>query len=102
MVQELDLDELRATYDHPTDRSVIELIDRLEQAEQDRDKLRNRLDAMRRQRDGYQAQARKAEQAVARVREVAAEYRPSIPEEVLHEVMKDILEALDGDTRADV
>ncbi|QRQ79142.1 ead/Ea22-like family protein [Glutamicibacter protophormiae] len=40
-----------------------------------------------------------AEQAVARVREVAAEYRPSIPEEVLHEVMKDILRALDGDGR---
>lgn len=40
-----------------------------------------------------------AEQAVARVREVASEYRPSIPEEVLHEVMKDILRALDGDGR---
>ena len=31
---ELDLDELRATYDHPADKSVIELIERLEQAEQ--------------------------------------------------------------------
>lgn len=31
---ELELDELRATYDHPADKSVIELIDRLEQAEQ--------------------------------------------------------------------
>lgn len=40
-----------------------------------------------------------AEQAVQRVREVASEYRPSIPEEVLHEVMKDILRALDGDGR---
>ena len=29
-----DLNELRATYDHPADKSVIELIDRLEQAEQ--------------------------------------------------------------------
>lgn len=38
-----------------------------------------------------------AEQAVQRVREMAAEYRPSIPEEVLHEVMKDILRALDGE-----
>lgn len=98
-MSEFDLDELRATYDHPTDRSVIELIDRLEQAElnleralrvskflvsslikesqraneaeQDRVKLRNRLDAMRRQRDGYQNQLRKTEQQVARVREVA-------------------------------
>ncbi|MFJ5105491.1 MULTISPECIES: hypothetical protein [unclassified Glutamicibacter] len=34
MSEELDLDELRATYDHPADKSVIELIDRLEQAEQ--------------------------------------------------------------------
>lgn len=34
---------------------------RLEQAEQDRVKLRNRLDAMRRQRDGYQNQLRKAQ-----------------------------------------
>ena len=31
---ELDLDELRATYDHPADKSVIELIDRLVQVEQ--------------------------------------------------------------------
>ncbi|MGO2325946.1 MAG: hypothetical protein ACTH6V_02580 [Glutamicibacter arilaitensis] len=37
------------------------LTERLEQAEQDRVKLRNRLDAMRRQRDGYQNQLRKAQ-----------------------------------------
>ena len=73
-MEELDLDEMRATYDHPADKSVIELIDRLEQAEQDRVKLRNRLDAMRRQRDGYQAQACKAEQAVARVRAMAQDW----------------------------
>lgn len=36
------------------------LTERLEQAEQDRVKLRNRLDAMRRQRDGYRNQLRKA------------------------------------------
>ena len=34
-MEELDLDELRATYDLPADRSVIEVIDRLEQAEQE-------------------------------------------------------------------
>ena len=33
-MSDLDLDELRATYDHPADKSVIEVIDRLEQAEQ--------------------------------------------------------------------
>ena len=41
--------------------TVLALITRLEQAEQDRVKLRNRLDAMRRQRDGYQNQLRKAQ-----------------------------------------
>lgn len=44
---------------HDLAEVATELITRLEQAEQDRVKLRNRLDAMRRQRDGYQAQARK-------------------------------------------
>ncbi|MGP5023195.1 hypothetical protein ACTXIU_16610 [Glutamicibacter arilaitensis] len=56
-----------ATFDPPT---VLALITRLEQAEQDRVKLRNRLDAMRRQRDGYQNQLRGAEQQVARVQEL--------------------------------
>lgn len=37
------------------------LTEQLEQAEQDRVKLRNRLDAMRRQRDGYRNQLRKAQ-----------------------------------------
>ncbi|MQP51172.1 hypothetical protein GEO19_22475 [Escherichia coli OP50] len=46
-----------ATFDPPT---VLALLSRLEQAEQDRVKLRNRLDAMRRQRDGYRNQIRKA------------------------------------------
>lgn len=55
-----------ATFDPPT---VLALLSRLEQAEQDRVKLRNRLDAMRRQRDGYQNQLRKAEQQVQRVLE---------------------------------
>ena len=59
-MEELDLDEMRATYDRPSGKSVIRLIERLEQAEQDRVKLRNRLDAMRRQRDGYRNQLRKA------------------------------------------
>jgi len=38
-----------------------------------------------------------AEEQVARVRELASEYRPTIPEEVLHAVMADILRALDGE-----
>ncbi|TFH57309.1 hypothetical protein [Glutamicibacter arilaitensis] len=59
-MEELDLDEMRATYDRPTGKSVIRLIERLEQAEQDCVKLRNRLDAMRRQRDGYRHHARVA------------------------------------------
>ena len=46
-----------ATFDPP---AVLALLTRLEQAEQDRVKLRNRLDAMRRQRDGYRNQLRKA------------------------------------------
>ena len=54
-----------------------------------------RLDAMRRQRDGYRNQLRKTEQAVARVREVATgdptEYGWS-------EAMLAVLRALDGET----
>ena len=50
---ELDLDELRATYDHPSDKSVIEVIDRLEQVTQERDKFR----------DAYSLQAQELEQA---------------------------------------
>lgn len=49
--------EFIAAFDPPT---VLALLSRLERAEQDRVKLRNRLDAMRRQRDGYQNQLRKA------------------------------------------
>ncbi|MGO4298280.1 hypothetical protein [Glutamicibacter sp. MCAF14] len=68
-----------------------EMKGRLEQAERVCVKLRNRLDAMRRQRDGYQAQARKAEQAVARVRTELG----YIPESFSARIYK----ALDGDTR---
>ncbi|MGP5263690.1 hypothetical protein [Glutamicibacter arilaitensis] len=49
-----------ATFDPPT---VLALITELET-------FRRRLDAMRRQRDGYQNQLRKAEQQVARVQEL--------------------------------
>jgi len=40
--------------------------------------------------------AEAAEQTVQRVRELASEYRKTIPEEVLHSVMVDIRRALDG------
>lgn len=73
--------------------AVLALLSRLEQAEQDSDKLRNRLDAMRRQRDGYRNQLRRAEQQVARVREVL-EYRKANSA-----VARDGLRALDGDGR---
>ena len=91
-MMELDLDELRAAYDHPADKSVIEVIDRLERAEAD--VVNWKATAISR---GERLE--QAEQAVQRMREVASEYRPSIPEEVLHEVMKDILRTLDGDAR---
>lgn len=45
MSDDLNLDELRATYDHPADKSVIELIDRLEQAEQAVQRVRELADA---------------------------------------------------------
>lgn len=40
--------------------------------------------------------AEAAEQTVERVRELASEYRKTIPEEVLHSVMVDICRTLDG------
>ena len=61
---ELDLKSERRIYEAgvlPSAEIGLALITRLEQAEQDRVKLRNRLDAMRRQRDGYQNQIRKTE-----------------------------------------
>lgn len=61
---ELDLKSERRIYEagiRPSAEIGLALITRLEQAEQDRVKLRNRLDAMRRQRDGYQNQIRKAQ-----------------------------------------
>lgn len=51
-----------------------------------------RLDAMRRQRDGYRNQLRKTEQQVARVREVAETSDDKY-------LTLAILEALDGDGR---
>lgn len=73
--------------------TVLALLNRLEQAERDRVKLRHRLDAMRRQRDGYRHQLRKTEQRVARVR-AFLEYRKANSA-----VARDGLRALDGDTR---
>ena len=54
--------EFIATFDPPT---VLALITELEI-------FRRRFDAMRRQRDGYRNQLRKAEQQVARVRDLLA------------------------------
>lgn len=86
-----------ATFDPPT---VLALLSRLEQAEQDRVKLRNRLDATRRQRDGYRNQIRKAEQQVARVREFSDQLRGYCsPYGVAHDYAKQLDRALDGDTR---
>lgn len=50
-------------------------------------------------KDAYSLQAQEleaAEAAVQRVRELASEYRKTIPEEVLHSVMVDICRTLDG------
>ncbi|PMQ19317.1 hypothetical protein [Glutamicibacter arilaitensis] len=80
-----------------TARDRDELLSRLEQAEQDRVKLRNRLDAMRRQRDGYQNQIRKAEQQVARVRDLLAYLEKLAPGDKHY--AESIDRALDGDTR---
>lgn len=73
MSEGLDLDKIRRSAEPGAMFGAIvvrDLVERLEQAEQDRVKLRNRLDAMRRQRDGYRNQLRKTEQQVARVRDV--------------------------------
>lgn len=88
-----------ATFDPPT---VLALITELET-------FRRRLDAMRRQRDGYQAQARKAEEAVSRVREMAEEMGEGKAFGILTRGREDeypisyfiemLEEALDGDTR---
>lgn len=90
-----------ATFDPP---SVLALLSRLEQAEQDRDKLMNRLDAMRRQRDGYRNQLRKTEQQVQRVRELAlkdtdALLRMNTRSDGLY-LSHEILRALDGEPNA--
>lgn len=60
---ELDLASERRLYEagiRPSTAIGLLLLSRLEQAEEDRVKLRNRFDAMRRQRDGYRNQLRKA------------------------------------------
>lgn len=72
-----------ATFDPPT---VLALITELET-------FRRRLDAMRRQRDGYRNQLRKTEQQVERVREFL-EYRKANSA-----VARDGLRTLDGDGR---
>lgn len=86
-----------------TARDRDELLSRLEQAEQDRVKLRNRLDAMRRQRDGYQNQLRKTEQQVQRVREACESDSYDMHKDYgngeLVVPVDSIMNALDGDTR---
>ena len=102
MTSELDLDEIRSSAEAGfcfTPEPVLAILFRLEQAEQDRVKLRNRLDAMRRQRDGYQNQIRRAEQQIARVR-AFLEYRKaellanSKPNQNL-ELIEQVQEAID-------
>lgn len=83
--------EANKRWAHRSSRERSELF----KAEQNRVKLRNRLDAMRRQRDAYQNQLRKTEQQVQRVREIAETSDDKY-------LTLAILEALDGDTRADV
>ena len=58
-----------------------------------------RLDAMRRQRDGYRNQLRKTEQQVARVRELAEEFDKHDYPRGIHRfsVAKRIRRALDGE-----
>lgn len=74
-----------ATFDPPT---VLALITELET-------YRSRLDAMRRQRDGYRNQLRKTEQQIQRVREIAkADLKCPCCSGY-----EEILRALDGDTR---
>ena len=77
------------------------LTERLEHTEQDRVKLRNRLDAMRRQRDGYRNQLRKTEQQIQRVREVLKAEVFEVRDYVTYKAVpvEYIEEALDGDTR---
>lgn len=67
------------------------LLSRLEQAERVCVKLMKRLDAMRRQRDGYRNQLRKTEQQIQRVRELN-QFLPA-------SIMERITRALDGDNR---
>lgn len=123
----LDLDALRATYDHPTDSSVIDLIDRLEQAEQrpakqtstvktlaernieltERMRVLNvRFDAMRASRDSERSRADKnanqlkqAEAQVARGRELSKHMRECVPDGLIRrdDTAWRIDRALDGE-----
>lgn len=106
----MELNELRNVADIRSDLvqdgvlmydEASEVLTRLEQAERVCDKLRNRLDAMRRQRDGYRNQLRKTEQQVARVRELAEEFDKHDYPRGIHRfsVAKRIRRALDGDGR---
>ncbi|TLK56296.1 ead/Ea22-like family protein [Glutamicibacter sp. V16R2B1] len=106
-----------ATFDPPT---VLALIDRAEAAEAAVSNQRSVVKTLAERnveltkfKDAYSLQAQELEQAEAerdfrqkenkelfeqieRVRELASEYRKTIPEEVLHSVMVDIRRALDG------
>lgn len=100
---ELNLDELRATYDHPTDRSVIELIDRLEQAERDlvavrgsQKKLAKQLVATRSDQGKAEWRANNAEQVVERVRTLTNELSWSPNHVAIVQRYRDVL---DGEER---
>lgn len=77
------------------------LVARIEQAERVCVKRKNRVDAMRRQRDGYRNQLRKTEQQIQRVRELVlkdtdALLRMNTRSDGLY-LSQEILRALDGD-----
>ena len=124
-MSDLDLDELRATYDHPADKSVIEVIDRLEQAEARVKLLESGIVAdlvitsvhsasaigtmvsdisgelLKLGYAGLTERLEKAEQAVQRVREVVANLEDHSRPRTAHKfaLAEKLRRALDGDTR---
>ncbi|QEP06155.1 hypothetical protein [Glutamicibacter sp. ZJUTW] len=87
----IDVGHLAGIVESIISKRTADLTTRLEQAEQDRVKLRNRFDAMCRQRDGYRNQLRKTEEQIQKVR-VELGY---IPEDFSARIRR----ALDGDGR---
>ena len=78
-----------ATFDPPT---VIELIEQVEYYKRKNETLsalgKANHDWNMKNRADLTTRLEQAEQTVARVKEIASEYRETIPEEVLHSVMK--------------